>query len=116
MTNRSALVEKHPWTQQWWKADDRSVLFYILLIHVLAAAGFILFPLPGWKVFLAAVAATALGGFGTTIAYHRALAHRAVRHFLPGLLSAVVIEEITEARHRDVFIQLRLRSLDCGNH
>lgn len=79
MTNRSTLVEKHPWTQPWWKADDHSVFMYIVLIHVLAVIGILLFPVPGWKVFLAAVAATALGGLGTTVGYHRALSHRAVR-------------------------------------
>lgn len=79
MTSRLTLVEKHPWTQPWWKADDRSVLIYILLIHILAAIGIVLFTFPGWKVFLAAVAASGLGGLGTTIGYHRALSHRAVR-------------------------------------
>lgn len=81
MTNRSTLVEKHPWTQPWWKVDgaNRPVLLYILLIHTLAVVGILLFPIPGWKVLLGAAAATSLGGLGTTVAYHRALSHRAVR-------------------------------------
>ena len=81
MIDRSTLAEKHPWTQPWWKADgpNRSVLIYIVIVHVLAIAGVVLFPLPGWKVFLAALAGTALGGLGTTVGYHRALSHRAVR-------------------------------------
>jgi stearoyl-CoA desaturase (delta-9 desaturase) len=41
--------------------------------------GLILFPLPGWKVFFAALAFAGLGGLGTTVGYHRALAHRAVK-------------------------------------
>jgi stearoyl-CoA desaturase (delta-9 desaturase) len=81
LSNRSTLVEKHPWTQPWWKADgeNRSVLVYLVLVHVLAITGFLLFPLPGWKVFLATLGAIALGGLGTTVGYHRALSHRAVR-------------------------------------
>src|SRR5206468_5232599 len=34
---------------------------------------------PGWRVFGAALAGAALGGFGTTIGFHRGLAHRAVK-------------------------------------
>jgi len=81
LSNRSTLVEKHPWTQPWWKADgeNRSVLVYLVLVHILAITGFLLFPLPGWKVFLATLGAIALGGLGTTVGYHRALSHRAVR-------------------------------------
>jgi len=74
-------VEKHPWTQPWWKVDDRSrpVLIYLMLIHILAAVGIVLFLIPGWKVFLLTLALTALGGLGTTVAYHRGLSHRAVK-------------------------------------
>jgi stearoyl-CoA desaturase (delta-9 desaturase) len=81
LTHRSTLVEKHPWTLPWWKsyAGSRTVFKYLLLIHILAAVGIVLFPLPGWPVFLSALAATALGGLGTTVAYHRALSHRAVK-------------------------------------
>jgi fatty-acid desaturase len=77
----SEFVEQHPWTQPWWKssAGNRATLFYFVLIHVLAVIGVLLFPLPGWGVFLTAVAGTALGGLGTTVAYHRGLSHRAVK-------------------------------------
>lgn len=77
----SPLSVKHPWTQPWWRAEGEnvSVLFYIVLVHVLAVAGLILFPVPGWKVFLGTFAGIALGSLGTTVAYHRALSHRAVR-------------------------------------
>jgi stearoyl-CoA desaturase (delta-9 desaturase) len=79
--HRSELADKHPWTQPWWKADGDSwdVFIYILLIHLLAIIGLILFPLPGWSLFAAAVVATACGGLGTTVGYHRALAHRSVK-------------------------------------
>jgi fatty-acid desaturase len=78
---RSAFAEKHPWTQPWWKAEGESkwVLAYIIAIHVLALIGIVLFPIPGWKVLLTALVFASVGGFGTTIAYHRALAHRAVK-------------------------------------
>jgi fatty-acid desaturase len=55
------------------------VLFYLLLIHVLAVIGLFLFPLPGWKILGLALLFTILGGFGTTVCYHRMLAHRTLR-------------------------------------
>ena len=79
--DRSALAEQHPWTQPWWKAEgeNRWVLIYLVSIHALAVLGIALFPIPGWRVFLTALVFASLGAFGTTIAYHRALAHRAVK-------------------------------------
>ncbi|PYS20400.1 MAG: hypothetical protein DMG11_29575 [Acidobacteria bacterium] len=79
--SRSALAEKHPWTLPWWKADSDNfwTMIYIVMIHVMAVVGLVLFPLPGWSVFLAALAVACLGGLGTTVGYHRALAHRAVK-------------------------------------
>jgi stearoyl-CoA desaturase (delta-9 desaturase) len=50
-----------------------------VLIHVTAAVGLVICPLPGWPVFLMAYALTWLGGVGTTVGYHRALAHRALQ-------------------------------------
>jgi fatty-acid desaturase len=55
------------------------VLPWIVLIHLTAAVGLILFPLPGWRVVLGALALSWIGGIGTTVCYHRALAHRALR-------------------------------------
>ncbi len=79
--SRPALTEKHPWTLPWWKADGESfwVMIYIVAIHVLAGLGFMLFPLPGWRIFLGALLVSAAGGLGTTVGYHRGLAHRAVK-------------------------------------
>jgi len=78
---RSDLQEKHPWTQPWWRVEDENVpvFIYILLVHVLAVVGLLLFPVPGWKLFLATFITTFLGGLGTTVGYHRALSHRAVK-------------------------------------
>src|ERR1700681_755437 len=79
--SRSALAEKHPWTLPWWKPDRRNswILGYLLVIHALAITGIILFPLPGWRVFLSALVLAFAGGLGTTVGYHRGLAHRAVK-------------------------------------
>jgi fatty-acid desaturase len=79
--SRSALAEKHPWTSPWWKpsTDNTPTFVYIILIHILAVLGLILFPLPGWGVFAVALTLAACGGLGTSVCYHRALAHRAVK-------------------------------------
>lgn len=81
MKKKSELVEKHPWTLPWYKADGQSkwVLVYLIVLHALVITGLILFPLPGWKVFLAAFILACFGALGTTLGYHRNLAHRAVK-------------------------------------
>jgi fatty-acid desaturase len=55
------------------------VLPWFILIHLTAVVGLILSPLPGWRVFLGALVLAWMGGIGTTVCYHRALAHRALR-------------------------------------
>jgi fatty-acid desaturase len=76
---RSTLLEKHPWTQPWYKADDYSTLIYFFIIHVITIVGVYFYAHPGWKLLLATLIATAAGGLGTTVGYHRALSHRAVK-------------------------------------
>ena len=70
-----------PWTWPWWRPAPRQymTLVWVLLIHITAMVGLILSPLPGWPLFLTAGALTWLGGLGTTVCYHRALAHRALQ-------------------------------------
>ena len=51
----------------------------MVLIHVLTVVGLILTPLPGWRVFAVAYVLHFLGGLGTTVAYHRAIAHKSVK-------------------------------------
>jgi fatty-acid desaturase len=77
----SALAKEHPWTQPWYYAKGSSiwVLVYLFLIHGGALVGLILYPFPGWTVVVTAYLLTSIGGIGTTVAYHRALAHRAVK-------------------------------------
>jgi len=79
--NKAEVTEAQPWTRPWyWVGEgDYTVLGYLLAIHLLSAIGLILFPLPGWPVFVTAVVLTGLGGLGTTVAFHRALSHRAAK-------------------------------------
>lgn len=72
---------EHPWTMPWWQAAEGrgGALFYIVLIHLLALVGIILFPLPGWRVLAVAIVIAAIGGVGTSVCYHRSLSHRALR-------------------------------------
>lgn len=76
-----ASAIKLPWTWSWWQVQEGQfvVLFWIVLIHVTAAVGLVLYPLPGWPVFLTALSLAWLGGLGTTVCYHRALAHRSLQ-------------------------------------
>jgi fatty-acid desaturase len=69
-----------PWEWPWWRTtrQDFIVLPWFILIHATAIVGLILFPLPGWHLFLGALALAWIGGIGTTVCYHRALAHRAL--------------------------------------
>ena len=78
---QSGPVGEHPWTQPWYYVADGNptALIYFIVIHTMAATGILLFPLPGWPVFLTALVLTGLGGLGTTLAYHRGLSHRSLK-------------------------------------
>ena len=78
---KTAINETRPWEQHFWKPapGKRGILASLLLIHVLAVIGLILYPHPGMQILCLALLFTALGGFGTTICYHRMFAHRALR-------------------------------------
>ena len=75
------LSDKRPWERPWWQysAGNGPVLFYFVLVHVLAVVGLILFPLPSWPVLTIALILASLGGLGTSVCYHRCLAHRSLR-------------------------------------
>jgi fatty-acid desaturase len=79
-----------PWEWPWWRTrwHDAAVFFWISLIHATAFIGLVLFPLPGWRIVLVALGMAWLGGVGTTVCYHRALAHRAVK--LNGVTGAIL--------------------------
>ena len=74
------ILKTEPWEQPWWHATGRdlSIFLWIVLIHVTAIVGLVMYPLPGWRVLAGAIALVFIGGLGTTVGYHRALAHRSV--------------------------------------
>jgi stearoyl-CoA desaturase (delta-9 desaturase) len=65
------------------------VLPWFILIHATALVGLIMVPWPGWRLLLGAFVLAWLGGIGTTVCYHRALAHRALR--LNPVVQAILI-------------------------
>ncbi len=79
--SQTAAQEIRPWERPFWKpARGRAGVFsYLVLIHVLAVIGLILFPLPSLSILSLTLVFTALGGFGTTVCYHRMLAHRTLK-------------------------------------
>ncbi len=76
----SVPVLTSPSQWPWWRAatHQQFILLWIVLIHVTAGIGLLLYPLPGWPLFLTALLLAWLGGLGTTVCYPRALAHRAL--------------------------------------
>jgi len=77
----STIAKSYPWERPIWKPSKGkgAVFFYLVVIHLLAVTGLILFPLPSLSVFLVALGLIGLGGLGTTVGYHRTLAHRTVK-------------------------------------
>ena len=75
------LIAEHPWTRPWWQASKGNgpVLFYFVIIHLLAVVGLVLFPLPSLGVLVIALSIASIGGVGTSVCYHRCLAHRSLR-------------------------------------
>jgi len=88
--SHTSIQQIRPWHRPFWKPSPgkTTILIYIVLIHVLAAIGFILYPLPSLKVLGVSLLFAGMGGIGTTVVYHRLLAHRTlklnkfVEHFL----------------------------------
>ncbi|MBI1750341.1 MAG: fatty acid desaturase [Acidobacteria bacterium] len=70
-----------PWEQPFWKParGKEMILFYLVAIHVLAVIGLILYPTPSLPVVGLTLLFTLLGGFGTTVGYHRSLSHGTVK-------------------------------------
>lgn len=77
----AAATSQPPWTWRWtrWTEGEGWTFFWVCLIHGLTLLGIGLFPLPGWKIVAVSYAFFWLGGLGITVAYHRALAHHAVK-------------------------------------
>jgi stearoyl-CoA desaturase (delta-9 desaturase) len=70
-----------PWERPWWKPvrGKEGIFAYLVIIHILAVTGVLLFPKPPLPVLAWSVAFVVMGGLGTSVAYHRALAHRTVK-------------------------------------
>jgi len=79
--SQTATQAIRPWERPFWKPvrGRAGVFSYLVLIHVLAVIGLILFPLPSLSILSLTLVFTALGGFGTTVCYHRMLAHRTLK-------------------------------------
>jgi fatty-acid desaturase len=79
--NRPAAVGLRPWEEPIWKParGQTQTLLFLVVVHVLAIAGLILYPIPSLSTLGYAIALACLGGFGTTVCYHRSLAHRTVK-------------------------------------
>lgn len=70
-----------PWKQPfWWCARGEWRTFgWILLLHLSPILALFVTEAPSTGLLLTSLVLTALGGLGTTVAYHRALAHGACR-------------------------------------
>jgi stearoyl-CoA desaturase (delta-9 desaturase) len=77
----AATQEARPWDRPFWKPvhGKEGVFAYLVIIHVLAVVGLILFPLPSLKILGLAILFIAFGGLGTTVCYHRMLAHKTLK-------------------------------------
>jgi fatty-acid desaturase len=74
-------AEPPAWTWRWsrWSKGEGKTFLWVCVIHGLALLGIGLFPSPGWALVGVAYLVFWLGAMGTTVAYHRALAHHAVK-------------------------------------
>jgi fatty-acid desaturase len=77
----AGLAESRPWTLRWWNVEGENswTFVYIVTVHILAFIGMAMFPIPGWEIFLWSLSFASMGALGTTVAYHRSLAHRSVK-------------------------------------
>lgn len=74
-------VGNPPWRRSWLYTapGELPTFLWIAGLHLLAVVGLVLLPLPPLSAVIVAAALLALGGLGTTVAYHRAICHRAAR-------------------------------------
>ena len=75
------FLETRPWAKSWWRPapGEARTLFWLALIHITALVGLLIVPIPSWPVAALAFALTWIGGIGTTVCYHRSLAHRSLK-------------------------------------
>src|SRR5258708_1503103 len=70
--------QERPWDRPFWKPvhGKEGVFAYLVLIHVLAVIGLILFPVPSLKVVGMTLLCIAFRGLGTTPCYPHMLTHK----------------------------------------
>lgn len=70
-----------PWQRSWFYCAPGEVvtLSWILGLHLVVIVGLATLPAPPFGAVMLAGAAAFVGGLGTTVCYHRALAHRSLR-------------------------------------
>jgi stearoyl-CoA desaturase (delta-9 desaturase) len=70
-----------PWKRSWFYCapGEWKTLGWIALLHVAVIGGAFLISTPSWWIVLGSLAVIVLGGLGTTVAYHRSLAHGGVK-------------------------------------
>ena len=80
-TDASEIARYQPRRQPWWRPGrgDTGTFIWMIIIHLGALAALVVAPLPGWRIALGALALHFLGGLGTTVAFHRAIAHKSVK-------------------------------------
>ncbi|HEY2495469.1 MAG TPA: hypothetical protein VGK24_00240 [Candidatus Angelobacter sp.] len=76
--NQTTIQKIQPWERPVWQPAPVKIpiFIYLILVHILALMGLILFPIPNARVLIATLVICGLGGLGTTVCYHRLLAHR----------------------------------------
>lgn len=77
----AAATRARPWERSWFYCAPGEVptFLWLVFIHLAALVGLLVLPLPPWPALAIALAVLFLGGLGTTVCYHRALAHRCFR-------------------------------------
>lgn len=81
MRELQSANELPPWERSWFYCapGGRGAFLYLIAIHLITIVGLVFFPLPSVEVIIGTVVLAFLGALGTTVAYHRALCHRAVK-------------------------------------
>lgn len=79
--NSVILAKEYPWKRSWWKPSQGhyGTFVYIVAVHMLTVIGLILYPTPSLSIIAVCFVLTFLGGLGTSVCYHRAIAHRSLR-------------------------------------
>jgi len=67
--NQIAIQEVRPWERPFWSPVSAKIpiFIYLILIHLSALCGFILYPIPPLKIFVVSLVLMSLGGLGTSV-------------------------------------------------